>query len=285
MKLSSKVLAGSLASAGMVLSLVAPALTAQAATTSGEIGSDGKTVVASTPQDKEIGALEGNKDLAIAFDGTDGNALATAKSNASVKVVNGILILDRVPDFNFGAAASGTVKGLADNTRDAGAAKDAVDGNEDGVLQVTESRSALSGFTLSASLGSFLDSDGKAVTGTGTGTGVNGKDFILHLASQGLTVNNTAQEGFKSEDASITSSETAATAPDYGTAVIKATKGEQGYTTGTIAATFDSAKTAQLTVPTGIGDGTKPTVQSLNSTITWTLNAKPSADAGAGEGA
>ena len=51
MKLSSKVLAGSLASAGMVLSLVAPALTAQAATTTGKVDDNGNVTGLATAED------------------------------------------------------------------------------------------------------------------------------------------------------------------------------------------------------------------------------------------
>lgn len=97
MKLSSKVLAGSLASAGMVLSLVAPALTAQAATTSGEFDSTG----ALQNKTSDVGSLttDGHA-LAIAYDSMPKDdtpatyGTATATSNANVNVISGILVLD-----------------------------------------------------------------------------------------------------------------------------------------------------------------------------------------------
>lgn len=95
MKLSRNVLVGSLATAGMVLGAVAPAVTAQAATSTGKIDSTTGSVTPSTSFN--IGNLNNPDDgqLAIAMDSADGKTpgTATATSNAAVKVVSGVLVL------------------------------------------------------------------------------------------------------------------------------------------------------------------------------------------------
>lgn len=143
MKLSRNVLVGSLATVGMVLGAVAPAVTAQAATTTGKFNNGTLEQVKST----DVGSLadadhkvQDPEALAIAYDKGDGATYgsATAESNANVTVVSGILTLDAVPDFGFGNAASGTTVSLKSNE----ATGDAQDGNDSGLLQVTDSRAA-----------------------------------------------------------------------------------------------------------------------------------------------
>jgi len=290
MKLSSRVLAGSLASAGMVLSLVAPAITAQAARTSGVTGADGSTVeqTKSTDADGMEGAGQlGKGNLAIAYTSADNTKTgpAAAYSNASVDVVSGVLVLDQVPDFNFGTAASGSVKGLQDNSKGSqttteatenAAGTAAVDGNSEGNLQVIESRDTLSGFTVSAALGQFKDTDEKPVTTT--------DPFILNLKPANMTLNGedykNGKVNYQTDSANISSDatsdpDTAVTQPTAKAAPVMDVKaGQTGYEAGTYAAQLNSDKFVSLSVPSGIGKGTQA-VKSMNATITWTLAAKP----------
>lgn len=282
----------------MVLGAIAPALTAQAARTSGVPGkTDGSAVEQTGSKDadgmEDAGQL-GKGNLAIAYtsaDGTGETGTAAAYSNASVNVVSGVLVLDQVPDFNFGAAASGSVKGLVDNSKgtqpdteenDKGTA--AIDGNAQGNLQVIESRDKLTGFTVSAALGDFTDASGAAVKGNGTGTEENGSAFILNLKPANMTLNGkdykNGNVNYQTEKANITATtndpdETAAQ-PGAGAAkVMNVAEGDTGYTTGTYAAALNTSDLVSLTVPSGIGKAGSQSVQSLNSTITWTLATTP----------
>lgn len=302
MKLSRNVLVGSLAVSGMVLGALAPAVTAQAARTSGSVDStSGKvTGVENAGADGMVSAGQlGKGNLAIAYtDSTTGAPVgpAAAYSNASVDVVSGVLVLDQVPDFNFGTAASGSVKGLADNSKGSqtntstennnGTA--AIDGNAQGNLQVVESRSTdqLTGFTVSAQVGAFKDSTGTAVTTKAD------SPFILNLNPATMTLNGKDYDNgkvpFQTQSANIAADATSdpsdpvAKTPNTGVAgntaktpmsapVMTVKKGQAGYTTGTYAAALNTSDLVSLTVPSGIGSG--QSVNSLNATITWTLAA------------
>ena len=236
----------------------------------------------------------GKGNLAIAYtDATTGAPVGTAAaySNASVNVVSGILVLDQVPDFNFGAAASGSVKGLVDNSKgtqsDAAENSDgtaAIDGNAQGNLQVIESRSALTGFTVSAAVGDFKDSKGTAVTGSGA----TDNAFILNLKPANMTLNGedykNGNVNYQTQEANITAA--TASNPNTDTAqpgatsakVMQVNADQAGYKTGTYAAALNTSDLVSLTVPSGIGSG--QSVKSLNSTITWTLAANPLTGAG-----
>lgn len=261
MKLSRNVLVGSLATAGMVLGAVAPALTAQAATTSGEFDSTGKLQQV-TPNKDVNGLGTANAGLAIAYDAGDGSTAgtATAESNANVKVVSGILTLDAVPDLGFGTAAAGSTVNLKNNTAD----KSAEDSQNQGLLTVTESRAGAPGFTLSAGLTPFND-------GTADAT----DPFTLQLKAtplkgdDGANVSNGAD--LSTSDASIL-----ADGNDSGEVMnLKA----GAYKTGAINASFTAADKDAMLKVTGAPTGAKEaTNKSYNSTITWTLKATPSTD-------
>ncbi|MFC6177426.1 WxL domain-containing protein [Companilactobacillus huachuanensis] len=274
MKLSKNVLVGSLAVSGMVLGAIAPALTAQAATTSGTVDADGN-VQAVKDADGNITTADagqlGKGNLAIAYDEKgDGAAAttgtATAGSNAAVQVINGVLVLDKVPDFNFGAAAQETTKVMQDNTKTA-SNSEAVDGNADGILQVTESRSQVPGFTVSATLGNFVNSDNSAIT-----TGGKGADFSLNLKATDLTLNDAAWM-----NGNIAKQTSAATLPSDGTTSKNVLQESTGnYTTGTYAAKYDENATDPTSLYVGNMGKTgtdAPSVQAVHSTITWTLAA------------
>lgn len=276
MKLSSKVLAGSLASAGMVLSLVAPALTAQAATTTGQFDKDGtyKQVPAS-----DVGSLtKDGHDLAIAYDSMPSDATtatygtATATSNANVNVISGILVLDAVPNFGFGSGASGSTVALNPNQTTSGTG---VDGNDEGTLQVTDARadkttSATKGFALNATLGAFTDSTGKALT-------AGGSDFTLNLTPQSI-VDGTGKN-VTTGATDVTTNATALKSDDSAATASVMSPKAGSYNVGTLKAAFDSAKAASLVIPKGVdgADNSTPSTKAMQSMITWTLNADPSA--------
>lgn len=273
MKLLRNVLVGSLATAGMVLGAVAPALTAQAATTTGEIDTDGS--VKYTAQ-KNIGKLSNpdNGQLAIAYDSKDGanDGIATATSNAAVKIVSGVLVLNEVPDFNFGSAVSGQTKNLVDNSKDANAQGE--DGNDQGNLSVLESRdlTKATGFNLQAQLGDFVDAS------TSKAQELTSSPFTLKLASQGITDGQNPITGLSTVAANLTSGSTgkAETVMD----VSKAANGasyKDGEYLAKFAANQGSTSAAQLVIPSDIPAASTGKVSSLNAPITWTLTTKPEA--------
>ena len=286
MKLSRNVLVGSLATVGMVLGAVAPAVTAQAATTTGKFNNGTLEQVKST----DVGSLadadhkvQDPEALAIAYDKGDGATYgsATAESNANVTVVSGILTLDAVPDFGFGNAASGTTVSLKSNE----ATGDAQDGNDSGLLQVTDSRAAqadgaegstvkkgdTTGFSLQAQLGAFSTADAPQATDA-----TLLQKFVMTLNPQELVDGtgesaSTGATALKTDSAEITSDSKNAT-------VMNPAAGS--YKVGTVAATFNAANNgATLSVPAGLtkNDASNPSAQSYKSVITWTLNANPAA--------
>jgi len=286
MKLSRNVLVGSLAVSGMVLGAIAPAMTAQAARTTGVIDSTTGTVShVDTP--KNIGDLNNPDDgqLAIAMDKVagDGSGMADATSNAAVKVVTGVLVLDQVPDFNFGTAVSGQQKDLVDNTRPEDAKS--VDGNADGNLSVLESRDTTktNGFTLTAQLGQFVDAKGAPVAGDGA--------FTLNLLAQPIsngqeTITDDTGNKLTTSAQALTSSIGDATTGTAGNAakVMSIDNTSTAYKAGQYLAKFNSASTsvdkkagANLVIPT-ISDHSAA-VKSLNAPITWTLKTNANTQA------
>jgi len=279
MKLSKNVLVGSLASAGIVLGALAPAVSVQAAKTSGAFDADGSTLTHVTDESKkDVGSLnDAGHGLAIAYDDSasvaEGTAptydKATATSNANVNVISGVLVLDAVPNFGFGSGAAGSTVSLNPNQVTSG---EGVDGNDKGLLQVTDARTAkgtndTKGFTLNANLGNFKN----AVAGD-TST-VNGADaFTLNLVGQELMGGDgksaaTGATAIKTNDAALTSdaSDKAVMSPIGGS-----------YKVGALKVAFDKAESASLVIPgaTG-GDTSAPSSHALTSMITWTLDSTP----------
>ena len=280
-KLSKSVLAGSLATAGIVLGAIAPAITAQAATGSGKTNADG-SVTYQDPTTK-VGAL-GDKDssLAIAFDemDTDGTTVktvgqASAQSNANVTVQSGLLTLDSVPDFGFANAAEGTTVALDNNNYDDKAA----DSQGTDKLTVTESRTGEPGFSVDASISTFTPKGATDQTGA--------KPYILNLASTRLKDDKGGSVGTQGAvntgDINISgdSTNTNSTSAASGT-VINLTKGS--YKPGAINASFNKdADDAFLNLDKGKTTGTTTGTKSYNATITWTLTAAPKTTTEAGK--
>ncbi|WP_459576787.1 WxL domain-containing protein, partial [Companilactobacillus alimentarius] len=154
MKLSKNVLVGSLATAGIVLGALAPAVTAQAATSSGKTNTTDGSV--SYAKDTDVGPLGGeDSKLAIAYDSATGagDGEASAQSNANVTVQSGLLTLDAVPDFGFANAAEGTTVNLDNNDTNGNPATDSQGQDK---LTVTDSRTGAPGFTVDASITKFM---------------------------------------------------------------------------------------------------------------------------------
>lgn len=273
MKLSSKVLAGSLASAGMVLSLVAPALTAQAATTTGKVDDNGNVTGVADLTKPEDASTNGG--LAIAFDDNNGNAgSATMDSNANVKVADGVLILDAVPDFGFGTAAIGSKVNLQSNDYDT---KEA-DSTKSDAVKIIESRKTAAGFQLSAGITGFSSSDSAAAVQPFTLT--LGKTALVDGDGANVTTASTgsaANDDLYSTPGSISGTDKDTTGTSATLMDLKA----GSYKTGVINASFapgDKNVSLDLSKGTAI-NGSTPSVKSYNAKITWTLTATPTVKA------
>lgn len=102
----------------------------------------------------------------------DANGSVSGNSDATVKVEEGFLTLDAVPDMNFGLTAqSKTANKNLPLINNQGLISD--DGNDSGLLKVTDSRTSTSGeegstttttmpWQLTATLGDFANVDGTA---------------------------------------------------------------------------------------------------------------------------
>ena len=160
----------SIATATMVLTTLAPAAVANAAT-------GHATNVAGSGVAQEVS----NGDLPMATSSTANDTKsgsATAQSDANVKVIDGFLVLNNVPDLGFGVAIAGNTVKLHDGNsmRDD-------DGNAQGILEVVDSRDGenANGFTVTANLGKFADSKNSEFT-----PGTDGANFVLTLNHIGV---------------------------------------------------------------------------------------------------
>lgn len=231
----------SIATATMVLTTLAPVAVANAAT-------GHATNVAGSGVAQEIS--EGSLPMATSADKNDqtpGNS-ATAQSDANVKVIDGFLVLNSVPDLGFGAAiADSTVKLHDGNSmrRD--------DGNDQGNLEVIDSRTAKTddnGFTVTASLGDFANSK-NVVYAPSTG----GSNFILTLNRVGVS----QTKDFHSEE---TNNGVNLTPGVSELPVLQAGKGSHGTHTFQYR---NSTADATLSVPAGVA------ADEYSASITWSL--------------
>ena len=261
MKLSKSVLAGSLATAGIVLGAIAPTITAQAATSTGATDENGNvTYKAGT----DVGPLGGeDSKLAIAFDSADGkgDGQATADSNANVKVQTGLLTLDAVPDFGFGNAAEGTTVALDNNDKNG---SNATDSQGQDKLTVTDSRSDAPGFTVDAAITKFVE--------VGTTDATKGKAYTLNLNKAKLLNDkgdNVSANGVAYTNVAQLVGNADGTTGDTDN-VITLAKGS--YNPGPINASFNKdAGNATLNLNDVTDPATGSNVKSYNATITWTL--------------
>lgn len=268
MKLSKSVLAGSLATAGIVLGAIAPTLTAQAATTTGKVDDNGNVTGLATQEDAAK-----NGGLAIAYeDGgtTTTTGKASMDSNANVKVADGVLMLNEVPDFGFGTAAIGSKVNLQENKY---STKES-ESNNNSAVQIIDSRKSAAGFKLEAGITGFSSGDKTAAV----------QPFTLSLGKAALVDGDganvtTANTGSASNDdlyttpVSISGTDADTTGEDATLADLSA----DSYKTGVINASFapsDDNVSLDLSKGSQI-NGATPSVKSYNAKITWTLTATP----------
>ncbi|WP_334329254.1 WxL domain-containing protein [Companilactobacillus sp. HBUAS59699] len=210
----------------------------------------------------------GDTQTATASDGT----IPTATSTVSVEILSGILTLERVPDFAFGATMLGSTAKLQSNL----VASDDIpsttpsgeDGNSEGVLKMIDSRTETNndgtgpGFSLSASISQLNPYN----------SGEKSLNTILHLGSLPLVDQN-------KENISSTSKDLKTQAGDLDSAtgsnptLINLQSGS--YRTGVIQALFTTPDSATLEIPNQDNDNTSGTVKKYNAVVTWTLNAAP----------
>lgn len=196
-------------------------------------------------------------------DSNDNSATATSSetSNVNITVVSDLLTLDAVPNFNFGSGASGATVDLKDNSDDGNII---VDGNSQGILQVTESRKNADGqtpgFNLSARLNSF----------SSNGTNIDG--FSMNLNSEELFDSDGDNISTGSNKLS-TNKATLNAGSDQETSVMNLAAGS--YKSGTIRTSFTTPDSASLYVPKS-ADVSSKSVKKYSSSIVWTLTPTPS---------
>lgn len=255
----------------MVLGAVAPAVTANAATTTGKVDDDGNVTAVDDLKTPQPAADNGG--LAIAYDGgADQLGSATMDSNANVKIADGVLMLDAVPDFGFGTGAIGSKVNLQENKYDT-----QEDSNNNSAVRIIESRKSAAGFNLDAAITGFSSSDATAAV----------QPFELTLGKAALVDgdgNNvtTADTGSAAKD-DLYTTEKSISGTDKDTPGEKATilsLAKDQYKTGVINMSFaPEDKNVSLNLASDKTlSGEKPTVKSYNAKITWTLTATATAN-------
>ncbi|MCI1851949.1 WxL domain-containing protein [Schleiferilactobacillus harbinensis] len=191
MKFNKSSLLSSLAAAGIVLGAVAPVLAHAAGPAAVDntgqnhaFNDDGTVTKLAVNTPAAYLSQVGNSYATSTEDNNDISGSAQGRSDAQVRLVAGYLTLDDVPDFNFGTVAVGSTAHLVNNT-----GRIADDGNSQGVLQVTDSRSSTPasgasgasqdglGYHLTVRLGQFYKLDD--TTGAYTDSAFSG--FSLNL--------------------------------------------------------------------------------------------------------
>ncbi|KRO16889.1 hypothetical protein IV56_GL000575 [Lacticaseibacillus saniviri JCM 17471 = DSM 24301] len=255
--------------ASVALLAIAPAAGVHAAT-----AADGKSVTldqqgVSGIYDSGKGAQANkNANTAVATESS------SAVSDVWAHVTSGYLTLDAVPDLYFGTVTAGLPAGLYSNdtVRDN-------DGNQKGVLQVTDSRSLSGqqglGYLLTAQLGAFHQYATKEAAETGTDSADNLAKGTWELDLKGGvkmndTTGNPSDVALNNVDIIAGTNAAGQTAGQAGAAgqVIKATAGT-GF--GTVQHIYSDQKDATLHVPEEATEGY------YVAPLTWTLKA--SADA------
>ena len=233
-----------------------------------------KSVLAGSLATADDAAKHGG--LAIAYeDGgkTTTTSEATMDSNANVKVADGVLMLNEVPDFGFGTAAIGSKVNLQENKY---ATKES-ESNNNSAVQIIDSRKSAAGFKLEAGITGFsaegadkvqpftlnlgktalLDGDGANITTANTGSAANDALNTTPISISGTDAKTTG------ENATIAT----LAAGSYKTGVINAS-----YAPKDENVSLDLSKGSQIS-------GTTPSVKSYNAKITWTLTATPTVEA------
>ncbi|WP_371088974.1 WxL domain-containing protein [Weissella confusa] len=192
----------------------------------------------------------------------DANGSVSGNSDATVKVEEGFLTLDAVPDMNFGLTAqSKTANKNLPLINNQGLISD--DGNDSGLLKVTDSRTSTSGeegstttttmpWQLTATLGDFANVDGTAVA---------------NLSDWAINLKQTSGENTSGKMPSL-----------YQPKLVSGDKTQhrvmqsaQGTGYGSASVYYNKANTASLDMGANVPAG------QYDAPITWTLNATPNA--------
>ena len=192
----------------------------------------------------------------------DANGSVSGNSDATVKVEEGFLTLDAVPDMNFGLTAqSKTANKNLPLINNHGLMSD--DGNDSGLLKVTDSRTSTSGeegstttttmpWQLTATLGDFANVDGTAVA---------------NLSDWAINLKQTSGENTSGKMPSL-----------YQPKLVSGDKTQhrvmqsaQGTGYGSTSVYYNKANTASLDMGANVPAG------QYDAPITWTLNATPNA--------
>lgn len=192
----------------------------------------------------------------------DANGSVSGNSDATVKVEEGFLTLDAVPDMNFGLTAqSKTANKNLPLINNQGLISD--DGNDSGLLKVTDSRTSTSGeegstttttmpWQLTATLGDFANVDGTAVA---------------NLSDWAINLKQTSGENTSGKMPSL-----------YQPKLVSGDKTQhrvmqsaQGTGYGSTSVYYNKANTASLDIGANVPAG------QYDAPITWTLNATPNA--------
>ena len=192
----------------------------------------------------------------------DANGSVSSNSDATVKVEEGFLTLDAVPDMNFGLTAqSKTANKNLPLINNQGLISD--DGNDSGLLKVTDSRTSTSGeegstttttmpWQLTATLGDFANVDGTAVA---------------NLSDWAINLKQTSGENTSGKMPSL-----------YQPKLVSGDKTQhrvmqsaQGTGYGSTSVYYNKANTASLDMGANVPAG------QYDAPITWTLNATPNA--------
>ena len=192
----------------------------------------------------------------------DANGSVSGNSDATVKVEEGFLTLDAVPDMNFGLTAqSKTANKNLPLINNQGLISD--DGNDSGLLKVTDSRTSTSGeegstttttmpWQLTATLGDFANVDGTAVA---------------NLSDWAINLKQTSGENTSGKMPSL-----------YQPKLVSGDKTQhrvmqsaQGTGYGSTSVYYNKANPASLDMGANVPAG------QYDAPITWTLNATPNA--------
>ncbi|WP_125713141.1 WxL domain-containing protein [Companilactobacillus kedongensis] len=223
----------------------------------------------------------------VASDGSstaaDGTVMDSKTSTVSVTVLSGILTLDAVPDFSF-RAVDGAKVGLNSNTTDfkdnnnaATANNGNSDGNNTGLLKITDSRVSLlhqdgmdkpgsAGFTLGASISSLEPYDAKDSPISG---------FELTLKPQALVDGEGNNSSIYGEYYPMLTKKATLSDTNVGdTSIIDLNA--MSYRPGVLSANFSQfTDGASFYLPKGSTNINKSSNQKYNAVITWTLTPKP----------
>lgn len=192
----------------------------------------------------------------------DANGSVSGNSDATVKVEEGFLTLDAVPDMNFGLTAqSKTANKNLPLINNQGLISD--DGNDSGLLKVTDSRTSTSGeegstttttmpWQLTATLGDFANVDGTAVA--------NLSDWAINL-KQTSGENTSGKMPSLYQPKFVSGDKTQH----------RVMQSAQGTGYGSTSVYYNKANTASLDMGANVPAG------QYDAPITWTLNATPNA--------